>query len=238
MNIHKKVCNSRFVFLLFVLFSLWENDLQAQERDSVATPSRASRRFFVLKTQPFQPLIRKYSISGELRLKNHKSLQLQAAYWDWGLSIELSSLRLNLISGTIEANEFEGDLYFRNVGFQAEWRSYLIEETPLEGLYFAPALNLGFTQARFEVTDPDPFSLGTEGTGNRNFTAIGGNLSVGYQLIINRLAFDAFLGIGAFYNSLHQVEITYSDGRREQVDTSIPRILPFPRIGLSMGIAF
>jgi hypothetical protein len=231
----------KYTFLFFLLFFFmkvaYSQARQESQSELRQKDENRKERVLLLKTQPFQPLIRKYSISAEVQLKNSKSLQLQAAYWDWAVAVELSSVRLNMIDGVVSFNELAGDLHFRNLGFQAEWRAYLTEEAPLEGLYVAPALNVGFARTLLEVADPAPFSI-RNGSGRRDFTAIGGSVSVGYQLIFNRLAFDAFLGIGGFYGALHQVELTYEDGSREKVNTSIPRFLPFPRIGLAMGIAF
>jgi hypothetical protein len=181
----------------------------------------------IVKTNPLNPILGRYTLGIEVAITKHASLSLL---------VSRSNLNFDRFKyETSNGSEVGGKLELTSWGFMPEYRYYFSEQV-LKGFYVGSYANY----ARMDLTiSVNGGTAETTGSANGKFNNYGLGLMTGYNFLINNhFSIDTFIGLGGFWYNLNKVNIEYQNNVVVEEKIPIPIAGIFPRIGINLGYAF
>jgi hypothetical protein len=180
----------------------------------------------IIKTNPFNPILGRYTLGIEVAIAEQASL-----------SLFISRLNLNIKKDFTTKNDGKigGVIALTNWAFMPEYRYYLSEQV-LRGFYIGAYANYARMNADIFINGG---SASTTGTANVNFNNYGLGVMTGYNFLIKEhFSIDIFAGLGGFWYNVNEITINYQNDDVVQQKIPIPIAGLFPRVGLNLGYAF
>lgn len=181
----------------------------------------------IIKTNPFNPILGRYTLGVEVALTEHSSLSLL---------VSRANLSFNKFKyQTSNGSEAGGDLELRSWGFMPEYRYYVSQQV-LKGFYVGAYANYARMNLDILVNGG---TTETRGNANAKFNNYGLGIMTGYNFLIQeRFSIDVFGGLGSFWYNLSKINIKYQNDDIVEEKIPIPIVGIFPRIGINLGYAF
>lgn len=181
----------------------------------------------IVKTNPFNPILGRYTLGAEVAITEHASLSLL---------VSRSHLNFDKLKyKTSNGSEIGGELDLTSWGFMPEYR-YYFSERALNGFYVGTYANYARMNADIFI---DGGSASTTGNANVNFNNYGLGMMTGYNFIIKEhFSIDIFGGLGGFWYNVNEITINYQNEDVVKQKIPIPIAGLFPRIGVNLGYAF
>ncbi|WP_338792345.1 DUF3575 domain-containing protein [Bernardetia sp. MNP-M8] len=181
----------------------------------------------IIKTNPFNPILGRYTLGLEVAITEHSSLSLL---------VSRSNLSFNKFKyETSNGSEVGGDLELTSWGFMPEYRYYFSEQA-LKGFYVGSYANYARMNLDISVNGG---TAETSGSANGKFNNYGLGIMTGYNFLIqDHFSIDVFGGLGGFWYNLSKINIRYQNDDVVEEKIPVPIAGLFPRIGVNLGYAF
>ena len=181
----------------------------------------------IIKVNPLNPILGRYTLGAEVAVSEHSSL-----------SLLISRSRLNFDGfkyTTGNGSEVSGELELTSWGFMPEYRYYFGQQN-LKGFYAGAFANYARMSA---IVNINGGSENTTGSASTKFNNYGLGLMTGYNFLIKEhFSIDVFAGLGGFYYDINNIKVVYQNEDVVNQDIPIPIAAPLPRIGVNLGYAF
>ncbi len=180
----------------------------------------------IIKTNPFNPIVGRYTLGLEVAITEHSSLSLFVSRLNFDYKKDFNTKNDGKVGGVITLT---------NWAFMPEYRYYFSQQV-LNGFYAGAYANYASMKADIFINGG---SASTTGTAKVNFNNYGLGLMTGYSFLIKEhFSIDVFGGLGGFWYNVDEITINYQN--EDVVTQKIPLPIAgiFPRIGLNLGYAF
>ena len=181
----------------------------------------------IIKTNPLNPLLGRYTLGAEVAITTHSSLSLLVSC----SKITFDEFKYK----TGNNSKIAGELELKSWGFMPEYR-YYFSERALNGFFVGAYANYARMDLDISVNGG---TNETSGSANAKFNNYGLGLMTGHNFFIKeQFSIDVFGGFGLFWYNLSKVNIKYQNDDVVEEKIPIPIVGLFPRIGVNVGYIF
>ena len=180
----------------------------------------------IIKTNPFNPILGRYTLGLEVAVSEQSSLSLLVSRLNFDYKKNFNTKNEGKIGGL---------LTLTNWAFMPEYRYYFSQQV-LKGFYGGAYANYARMKADIFINGG---SASKTGRANINFNNYGLGVMIGYNFLLkDHFSIDVFGGLGGFWYNANEITIIYQNEDVVTQKIPIPIAGLFPRLGVNLGYAF